>query len=85
MVQTDENQTAVERLQRLVTSGFLEVVPVHPELQTALTAAASFGAVGQGRLIEVSWLTAWRWVQQAVRRATEDGQPPRAGVLEPTR
>ena len=30
------------------------VVPVHPELQTALTAATSFGAVGQDWLIEVS-------------------------------
>ena len=26
------------------------MVPVHPELQTALTAATSFGTVGQGRL-----------------------------------
>ena len=33
------------------------VVPVHPELQTALTAATSFGTVGQGRLIEVSRVT----------------------------
>ena len=30
------------------------VVPVHPELQTALTAATSFGTVGQGGLIDVS-------------------------------
>ena len=52
------------------------VVPVHPELQTALTAATSFGAVGQGRLIEVSRVTVWRWVQQAVLRATEAGQIP---------
>ena len=52
------------------------VVPVHPELQTALTAATSFGAVGQGRLIEVSRVTVLRWVQQAVLRATEAGQLP---------
>ena len=52
------------------------VVPVHPELQTALTAATSFEAVGQGRLIEVSRVTVWRWVQQAVLRATEAGQIP---------
>ena len=52
------------------------VVPVHPELQTALTAATSFGTVGQGRLIDVSRVTVWRWVQQAVRRATEAGHPP---------
>ena len=52
------------------------VVPVHPELQTALTAATSFGTVGQDRLIEVSRVTVWRWVQQAVLRATEAGQIP---------
>ena len=52
------------------------VVPVHPELRTALTAATSFGTVGQGRLIEVSRVTVWRWVQQAVCRATEAGELP---------
>ena len=52
------------------------VVPVHPELVAALTAATSSGAVGQGRLIEVSRVTVWRWVQQAVIRATEAGQIP---------
>ena len=52
------------------------MVPVHPELQTALTAATSFGSVGQGRLIEVSRVTVWRWVQQAVLRALEAGQLP---------
>ncbi len=51
-------------------------VPVHPELQMALTAATSFGTVGQGRLIDVSRVTVWRWVQQAVLRATEAGQIP---------
>ena len=59
--------------------------PVHPELQTALTAATSFGTVGQGRLIDVSRVTVWRWVQQAVLRATEAGQISRAGALGPTR
>ena len=52
------------------------VVPVHPELQTALTAPTSSGTVGQGRLIGVSRVTVWRWVQQAVLRATEAGQIP---------
>ena len=52
------------------------VVPVHPELQTALTAATGFGTVGQGRSIDVSRVTVWRWVQQAVLRATEAGQIP---------
>ena len=50
------------------------VVPLHPELQTALIAATSYGSVGQGRLIEVSRTTAWRWVQAAARLATERGQ-----------
>ena len=39
------------------------VVPLHPELRTAFIAATSFGAVSQGRLINVSRTTAWRWVQ----------------------
>ena len=52
------------------------VVPLHPELQTALIAATSYGAVGQGRLIAVSRTTAWRWVQAAALLATELGQLP---------
>ena len=52
------------------------MVPVHPELQTALTAVTNFGAVGEGRLIEVSRSAVWRWVQQAVLRAIEGGQIP---------
>ena len=50
------------------------IVPLHPELQTALIAATSYGAVGQGRLIDVSRTTAWRWVQAAAQTATERGQ-----------
>jgi integrase len=50
------------------------VVPLHPELQTALIAATSYGGVGQGRLIDVSRTTAWRWVQAAARLAIERGQ-----------
>ena len=57
------------------------MVQVHPELQTALTAATSSGTVGQGRLIDVSRVTVWRWVQQAVLRATEAGQIPRGRVV----
>ena len=41
-------------------------VPVHAELQNALIAATSFGSARQGRLIQVSRSTAWRWVQTAV-------------------
>ena len=35
-------------------------VPVHPELQAAIIAATSYGAVGGGPLIDVSRTTAWR-------------------------
>ena len=52
------------------------VVPLHPELQTALIAATSYGAVGQGRLIDVSRTTAWRWVQASAQLSTERGQLP---------
>ena len=52
------------------------VVPVHPELQADLTAVTSFWTVGQGRLIDVSRVTVWRWVQQAVLRGTDAGQLP---------
>ena len=38
--------------------------------------AASFGIVGQGRLIEVCRVTVWRCVQQAVLRATGGIQLP---------
>ena len=41
-----------------------------------MTAATSFGTGGQDRLIEVSRVTAWGWVKQAVRWATEAGQLP---------
>ena len=49
-------------------------VPVHPELQSALIAATSYGAVASGPLIGVSRTTAWRWVQQAAKRAADAGQ-----------
>ena len=52
------------------------VVPLHPELQTALIAATSYGAVGRGRLIDVSRTTALRWVQAASELAAERGQLP---------
>ena len=45
------------------------VVPAHPELQAALIAATNFGRVGDGPLIPVARVTAWRWVQKAVGRA----------------
>ena len=55
------------------------VVPVHPELAAAFRMALSYGNVSEGRLIDVHRVTAWRWVQAAVRRAEELGaiQPGR--------
>ena len=38
------------------------MVPVHPELQTALIAATSFGAVCQGKTNEVPRVTVLRWM-----------------------
>ena len=52
------------------------VVPVHPELATALRLALSYGTVREGRLVDVHRSTAWRWVQTAVRRAEELGAIP---------
>ena len=39
------------------------VVPVHTELQNALSAVLQFSSVGQGPKIGVGRSTAWRWVQ----------------------
>ena len=52
------------------------VVPLHPELLTALVAVTSYSTVGHGRLIDVSRTTAWRWVRAASELATERGQLP---------
>ena len=49
------------------------VVPAHPELAAAFRMALSYGNVSEGRLIDVHKVTAWRWVQTAVRRAEELG------------
>ena len=43
--------------------------------------ATSFRAVGQGRLVGVSRVTVWRWVQQAIRRANEAGQLTQGRVV----
>ena len=72
------------------------VVPVHPELAAAFRMALSYGNVSEGRLIDVHRVTAWRWVQTAVRRAEELGamspgrrvgthtlRPPPAGARHP--
>ena len=53
------------------------IVPVHPELQAALTSALEFGDVGQGdRLIRASRATSDRWIKKAATRAVELGVIP---------
>ena len=52
------------------------VVPVHPELAAAFKMALSYGSVQQGRLINVSRMSAWRWVQTAAARAEQLGALP---------
>ena len=52
------------------------VVPVHPELASAFRMALSYGNVSEDRLIDAHRVTAWRWVQAAVRRAEELGAIP---------
>ena len=53
--------------------GKSRLVPVHPELHSALTNALSYGSIRQGKIIEAHPATAWRWVQAAVKRAEELG------------
>ena len=57
--------------------GRSRIVPVHPELQAALTAVLQFAGVPKGDgIIGVSRSTAWRWVQSAVDKAVELGALP---------
>ena len=57
--------------------GRSRIVPVHPEVQVALTAVLQFGDLPKGDgIIGVSRSTAWRWVQSAVDRAVESGALP---------
>ena len=49
--------------------GKTRLVPVHPELHSALSSALAYGDISQGRLIEAHPTTAWRWVKTAVKRA----------------
>lgn len=52
-------------------------VPVHPELRAALWNALRFSRPRRdGRLVEASPATAWRWVQRAYARAVELGALP---------
>ena len=57
--------------------GSSRIVPVHPELQVALTAVLQFADVPKGDgIVGVTRSTAWRWVQSAVDRAVELGALP---------
>ncbi|MYE54200.1 MAG: tyrosine-type recombinase/integrase [Chloroflexi bacterium] len=53
--------------------GKSRLVPVHLELQGALSSALAYGNISQGRLVEAHPATFWRWVQAAVKRAEEVG------------
>ena len=54
--------------------GKARVVPIHPELQTALIAVLNYADVGRGRIVNASRSTAWRWVQTAAFRAEVYGE-----------
>ena len=56
--------------------GKARIVPVHPELQTALIAVLNYADVGRGRIVNASRSTAWRWVQSAASRAEVYGELP---------
>ena len=56
--------------------GKARVVPVHPELQTALIAVLNYADVGRGRIVNASRSTAWRWGQSAAFRAEVYGTLP---------
>ena len=53
--------------------GKSRLVPLHPELQVALEAAAEWGVSRNGRIISASRSTAWRWIRLAADRAVGSG------------
>ena len=52
------------------------IVPIHPELQNALTTVFQIAEVGRSRMISASQSTAWRWAQAAADRAVDGGTLP---------
>ena len=53
------------------------IVPVHPELHSALASSLQFGNIAQGdRLIKASRSTADRWIRAAKSKAEEAGAIP---------
>ena len=61
---------------RLGKGGKARIVPVHPELQAALSAVLNYADVGRGRIVNASRSTAWRWVRTAAFRAEVYGELP---------
>ncbi|MDP2663636.1 MAG: tyrosine-type recombinase/integrase [Dehalococcoidia bacterium] len=51
-------------------------VPMHPELQRELRAARHYLRHPDGHLFTVSRITAWRWVQKALKKCWADGTIP---------
>ena len=50
------------------------IVPVHPELNSALTSALQYGNVSQeAKIVKAARSTADRWVKESVTRAQRDG------------
>ena len=58
---------------RQAKGGRTRIVPVHDELNSALSNAIAYGQVRRGRLIQVTRSTAWAWVTDAADRAMELG------------
>ena len=56
--------------------GRSRLVPVHPELHSAFVSALSYGAIGDGKLVDADPSTPWRWMQKAAGRAEEVGMLP---------
>ena len=53
------------------------IVPVHPELHSALASSLQFGSIAQGdKLIRASRSTADRWIRAATEKAVEAGAIP---------
>ena len=49
------------------------LVPMHPELQAALSNMLAFGVITHGWLVQTTRSTAWRWVRVAAAQAMANG------------
>lgn len=52
------------------------LVPMHPELATALRTYLDYSSIRRGKLFSATRSTAWRWVRSALARAIELHQIP---------